>query len=120
MRKLKTTYKKNGYTHNVVYYDTVYAISEVYDEDICRVICYEIFQIKKNGTKIIDTKVIEAWESTPSNEEWGEKGWTYRTYEEAFNKLSIIKNKKKKKNESDERHTKARGDYQTKSVTMGI
>jgi hypothetical protein len=102
MRKLKRTYKKNGYTHNVIYYDDVYAISEVYDEEICRVICYEIFQIKKNPTRIFNNKLIEGWEGTPSNEEWGQKGWTYRTYDEAFNKLSIIKKQK------NERNTKTR------------
>lgn len=93
MRKLKSTYKKNGYIHNVLYNDSNFAISEVYDEDTDKVICYEIFQIIKNKSMKIAGREVEPWESCPSNEDWGMKGWTYRTYKEAENKLELIKNK---------------------------
>lgn len=95
MKPLKETFRKNSYLHEVLWRDDQYAITKLTDEDTGRVACYEAFEIIKNPARTTSLMTTEAFESTPSNEQWGYKGLTAHSYEEAKLKLDKLKSKKK-------------------------
>ena len=48
---------------------------------------YEVFLIRYREERIINGKILPAKERFPSNEDFGRFAWTYRTWEEAWNKF---------------------------------
>lgn len=101
MKRLPETYMKNSYKHILVWRDSDYAISEVRDEHTNKLYCFEAFEIQKHKETIIKGSLVEARESTPSNEEWGVKGFTTNNITDAQLKIGILRsnklNPKKKK-----------------------
>jgi hypothetical protein len=97
MRELKEEFYKNSYKHNLVWRDEDYAITVLTDKDTNRIVCYEAFEIIKNLARKTDVMETEAFESTPSNEQWGYKGYTVTTKELAFNKITKLKSRKNEK-----------------------
>jgi hypothetical protein len=95
MKPLKTEFKKNSYIHTVLWRDENYAITELKDEDTGKVACYESFEIIKNKARTTSIMTTEAFESTPSNEQWGMKGLTSHSFEDAKLKINKLKSKKK-------------------------
>jgi hypothetical protein len=95
MKPLQSEFKKNSYIHKVLWRDEKYAITELTDEDTNRVACYEAFEIIKNKARTTYLMTTEAFESTPSNEQWGTRGLTAHSFEEAKNKINKLKSKKK-------------------------
>jgi len=95
MKPLKETFHKNSYLHEVLWRDEDYAITKLTDEDTNRIACYEAFEIIKNPARTTKLMTTEAFESTPSNEQWGYKGLTAHSFEEAQNKINKLKLKKK-------------------------
>ena len=91
MIKLEQTYKKNGYQHEIVFRDEVYAITKLTSMEDGRFICYEVFKIKKSNTFTIKGSIIEAREATPPNEAWGRDGYSVRTLEDAYKKIELFK-----------------------------
>jgi hypothetical protein len=54
---------------------------------------YEVAIIQRhNGYEIAGVK-IEPGENMPSSEQWGVKGWTCRTYDDACTKFNALKDK---------------------------
>lgn len=49
---------------------------------------YEVIKIKVLPATIIHGKQYNEREIYPKSEEWGERGWSYNTYEEALIKYS--------------------------------
>ena len=96
MKALKEQFTKNGYSHKVLWRDEDYAVTEVSDTDTKKVYCYEAFEIIKNPARTTKLMTTEAFESTPSNEQWGYKGLTAHSYEEALKKINKLKDKKQK------------------------
>lgn len=94
MRPLKEQYNKNGYSHKLIWRDGDYAITEAYDVDDNKVRFYESFEIIKNVLAKSGSFMKEDFESTPSNEQWGVKGYTSWTLEEAKNKIEKLKARK--------------------------
>jgi len=107
MRPLKEFYSKNSYNHRLVWRDEDYAITELSDQDTNKVYGYEAFEIIKHEAR--ETKVMktEAFESCPSNEQWGQKGYTAISIGDAHNKIKRLKSKK------DGRETKTTRNHQT-------
>lgn len=91
MIKLPQIYQKNGYAHEIIFRDEVYAITKLTSNEDGRFICYEVFKIKKNKTTTLKGSIVEARESTPSNEAWGKDGYSVRTLEDAYKKIEIFK-----------------------------
>jgi len=96
MKRLPQVFQKNGYEHQIVWRDADYAITEVRDEDTKKVFCLEVFEIQKHEEKTIGDRTIEARESTPSNEDWGKKGFTVYKMVDAQLKVGILRSNKKK------------------------
>lgn len=94
MIQLPQTYKKNGYQHEIVFRDDVYAITKLTSIEDGRFICYEVFKIKKTKTITLNNNIIEARETTPSNEAWGKDGYSVRTLEDAYKKIELFKQRK--------------------------
>ena len=87
MKELKK-YKKNGYDFDVVERVGKYAISK----GTCKGggITWEVFEVlSHNGLTFRGVKTEPA-EHTPSNKQWGSKGWTYRSIEMAKDKLGEL------------------------------
>ncbi len=94
MKTLKDQYGKNGYLHKLIWRDEVYAITEVSDQDSGKVYCYESFEIIRYPSKTTGQITYEGFESCPSNEQWGSKGLTANSLQDAFNKIQKLKTKK--------------------------
>ena len=72
MKTLATTYGKNGHQFNLVQRDgdvAIYAQDEPANY-------FEVFEVQKNKERFVGGRFIEASESTPSNEQWGQQGFT--------------------------------------------
>lgn len=98
MVKLKETYNKNGFIHNLVWRDEKYAITKLLDEDSKKFVCFEVFRIKIRESGPKNSMAEYPRESTPSNESWGKLGFSVYTMQDAFDKIAIMKNKTKNKN----------------------
>lgn len=100
MKRLPNTFMKNSYKHQIIWRDTDYAITEVRDEITNKLYCLEAFEIQKHKEVKIKDSLVEARESTPSNEDWGIKGFTVYNMVDAQLKIGVLKanksNKKKK------------------------
>jgi len=48
---------------------------------------YEVFKVQKLAERHINGRIIEAMEVTPSDEQWGKKGYTCRHLADAMVKL---------------------------------
>lgn len=81
MIQLEKTFKKGGFTYNMVLRSTVAAIFE--QRDAGKVIAFEVIRIKKMAPSMCFGKALPEREVYPGNEEWGSKGWTYHTLEAA-------------------------------------
>lgn len=95
MKQLKENYKKNGYSHRLLWRDELYAITEVSDGKTKKVYCYEAFKIKKHRGRSTDLITVEPFESSPDNESWGMLGYTAVSFEDAKLKINKLKQKSK-------------------------
>ena len=99
MKRLPEVFQKNGYEHILLWRDSEYAITEARDTDTKKVYFMEAFEIQRHKEKAIGDKLIEARESTPSNEDWGLKGYTVYNMTDAQLKIGIMRsNKNSQKN----------------------
>jgi hypothetical protein len=95
MKKLKQTFKKNGYIHKLLWRDDEYGITEILDDETEKRVCFEAFRIKIHKERKTDLIKVEQFESTPANERWGVDGYSTWTYEQAEEKINLMKNRKK-------------------------
>ena len=84
MKKLAEKYNKNGYQFELVERTGDVAIYSQHLEN--RIVAYEVFEVQKYQERIIAGKIIPASEATPSNEQWGIKGYTYWNLDRAKEK----------------------------------
>jgi hypothetical protein len=80
-------YKRNGYE---------FAITER-SGDVClavgrkgKITTYEVFIMQHNAERIIAGVTIQASQSPPGNEQWGRKGWTYSSEDQAREKYADL------------------------------
>lgn len=95
MKTLPTKFKKNSYDHEVIWRDETHAITKLTEPSTGKIVCYEAFEIQKTENVYIKNRLVEASESTPSNERWGKLGFTLRNVEDAHKKINQLKNAKK-------------------------
>ncbi len=80
MKQLNSEIRKNGFTYKqVAKTDKGYIYCQIMNN---KIIAYEVFEHKEN--KLYNTV------SFPGNEAFGLWAWTYRTLDEAKNKLQTI------------------------------
>lgn len=75
MKPLPDSYVKNTYLFQLVERDCDVCIYRQLDNG--RTVGFEVFEVQKLRERIIQGRVLEAREATPSNEQWGQKGWTF-------------------------------------------
>lgn len=94
MKRLPETFMKNSYKHVIIWRDADYAITEVRDEHTNKLYCLEAFEIQKHKETTIKGSLVEAREATPSNEEWGIKGFTVSNMTDAQLKIGFLRSNK--------------------------
>ena len=81
--KTLTQYTKHGITRSVLHRGGNIAIfAGEWD--------YEVVIIQSHDGRVIAGKECPAAEYPPSSEQWGTKGWTYRTIDEAIQKYNEL------------------------------
>ncbi len=90
MKPLEKHYKKNGYAFNLVTRIDDVAIYEQIIPEIGRIGGYEVFRVVKHPEKNINGRIIEARESTPSNEQWGVLGFSVSSISEAKARMAQL------------------------------
>jgi len=83
MKKL-TQYKKNGYNWQLLKREGNLAIFQSGQ-------FYEVILIQSHNGRDIAGKHCEAAEYSPSNEQWGSKGWSYSNEQDALDKFASLK-----------------------------
>ena len=82
MKRL-TEYKKNGYTFTITTRVRNYALA-VGRKPGCSSPTFEVIEIQSHNGRDIAGQHFEPAEFPPSNEQWGTKGWTCATRDEAW------------------------------------
>ena len=82
-RKLPDTYRKNGYTFNLLTREGLIATYSQHVED-GTIVGYESFIIQQLAATELFLNAIEAREAIPSTENWGSLAFTARTEEQAI------------------------------------
>lgn len=91
MKELEKRIEYKGFVYLQEYRDEKYAIySQWLDNDL---IAYELIKIRKNKEFERFGKSYGACESYPTDREWGDSGWTFKTLKEAEKRLSEYKSK---------------------------
>jgi len=98
MKKLAIQYKKNGCHHRQVYRHGDIAIYELTSPETGRVLCYEVFEVQKFKERIIKGSIIYESEGTPSNEQWGIRGFTVWQKKAAMEKAEILRANRNRRN----------------------
>lgn len=85
MIPLPKTFTKKGWDFEVVHRQGDIAMVRKSKQGLTRLIeSWEVVKIQKHRERTVDGRVLAASESMPSDESWGNYGWTYLTREEAW------------------------------------
>ena len=90
MQTLPITYNKNGFTFNQISRDGDAVIYEQIMPEPGKRIAYEVFEVMKKKATIINGNAISARETPPSNEQWGNYGFTVYDLSDAKTKQAYI------------------------------
>ena len=83
MKKLGDSYSANGNTYKLV----------LRDGNVCVFFNgshYEVFIVSLKPAESVFGVPYPEREAVPSNEEWGQKGWTFRSKDRAMNKFNYL------------------------------
>ncbi len=87
IKQLSDIVKKNGFVYRKIMRNQSYAIYGQYYPDSINPISYEVIQIQVRGGYKFKGKFIAPYETMPQSSKWGYLGYTYRTLEQAKEKL---------------------------------
>lgn len=90
MIPLPKTYNKNGYRFQEIERQGDVAIYSQFCPDAQRIVAYEVFEVVKQPAGEIKGKAFPAKEVTPSNSDWGQKGYTVASILAAKAKVYIL------------------------------
>lgn len=90
MKPLAISYSKNGYNFALVKRVEDVAIYKQTSQETGRTLAFEVFEIQKNKTKNFGGKIIDPWESIPSNEDWGRLAFTVWSIPKAEEKMQYL------------------------------
>lgn len=85
MKKLQRYTSKGGYTFNVI--DRV---GDVALAKSCPSVGFEVFHVQSHNGRGFAGKWFEPAEYAPSNEQFGEKGWSFRNEVAAREKFNLL------------------------------
>lgn len=97
MKKIQLQYNKNGNHHRQIFRLNDIAIYEMTSPENGRILGYEVFEVQKFRQRQIAGRMIEASEGTPSNEQWGIKGFTIWQKSDAFKKAAMMQAERDKR-----------------------
>jgi len=103
MKKLPTCYHKNGYEFDLIERGGNIAIYRLSLDGEGK--AYEVFEVQQYAERIVKGTVIPSKEATPSNEQWGSKGFTYWSLEDAQKRAERMR-KVRNKGNLEERMTR--------------
>ena len=84
MKKLTQYRSKNGFPFIVIYRQGNIAMADGGS------IGFEVFEVQSHNGREIGGKYFPPAEFAPSNEQWGAKGWSYKTREAALAKFEEL------------------------------
>lgn len=90
MKPLPISYNKNGFTFNQIIREGDVAVYEQIIPETGKRIAYEVFEVMKKKAATINGSIIEARETSPSNEQWGTNGFTVYDLSHAKVKQGIL------------------------------
>lgn len=88
MKKLETTYRQDGFDHDIVCRNGNIAIINKSKDGKAR--GFEVIKIQSHNGFVIAGKTIPASEHPPRSEDWGHEGWTYTTLADAELKFKAL------------------------------
>lgn len=83
MKLLSQKFVKKGYKHTLIERDGDVALYKRQSAENSKVFHYEVVIITFHNGTTIDGNYIEPGELYPSSSQWGDRGWTCTTLEEA-------------------------------------
>lgn len=110
MQTLPDNYRKNGYEFNLIERNGDVAIYEQIEPITQRRVAYEVFEVMKYPERVIAGQTVIAREGTPSNEMWGQFGFTIWSLDDARQKKDLLTTK------LEERIRKRQKNHKTSSV----
>lgn len=93
MKIIPEKFIKNGFKHILVKREEEVAIYRRHPIASSKYSHYEVVIIGSHDGTEINGNFIEAGEIYPSTSQWGDKGWTFRTLEEAETRFISVKKK---------------------------
>jgi hypothetical protein len=92
MKKVPEKFVKKGFKHTQIKREGCVALYKRSMVDSTRDIThYEVVIITPHNGVTIEGNYIEPGELYPSSSQWGEKGWTQSTIEDAEKKFNVVK-----------------------------
>lgn len=83
MELLAKEYRKNGYLFKQVWRFGQVAIYAQHSPETGKVMAYEVFEVIIRKEAVLAGRVVPEHESCPSNEQWGQKGYTCWLFSDA-------------------------------------
>lgn len=86
MKQLATEIKHKGFLYIQEYRNDSYAIYSQWLDN--KIIAFELIRIKKNKDRELFGKLYPASETYPDTKGWGKEGWTFKSYNNAIQRLT--------------------------------
>ena len=95
MKSMPLTFVKNTFAYEQVLRDGQFAIykqrlNATADKPVRGCLAYEVIKIREKEESVMFGNIVEAHEVGPSNEDFGQFGWSYPTLERAKDKLHAL------------------------------
>lgn len=90
MKPMPLTFTKNIFHYEQILRDGQFAIYKQRLRPGAGCLAFEVIRIKQVPECEMFGKIVEAHESGPGNERWGQDGWTYPTLERAKAKFHAL------------------------------
>jgi hypothetical protein len=91
MKLLPQKFTKKGYKHTLIEREDDVALYKRQRVENSKVIHYEVVIITSHNGTTIEGNYIEPGELYPSSSQWGERGWTCITLEQAETRYKAVK-----------------------------
>lgn len=89
MKTLPLSWTRSGFTHQVIRREGMVALVRRQHRDVSD-LHWEVVKIRVHPERLLQERRIEAGEAYPSSEQWGKRGWTYKSLENARAKFEEL------------------------------
>lgn len=93
MKELPQTWTRGGFSHEVLRREGMVALVQRQHRDVSTP-HWEVVRLRVKPKRLLHGHWVGESEAYPSPEEWGERGWTYTTLEDAqakFTEMTMLK-----------------------------